>query len=279
MDYWVKAVKEDPNALFKAVNQAQKASEEIFRSINKLEHSEGWCARLLSIRQTTKNQNGRVVHVYEESIFDLLLDLYEDEYLLRFSQPRRGDNNSTPDILELRRFFGLSLWVSAVPAIIAIISVLLIHSRNFSPDSLSDLAAGALLFSMLWTSSCLSVDKIKPEVIKQEFRPEVTLSSVFYNNNIAFMINSNVKDAKEFLYRTSPDVNFHTAALITNQTNNTLQHGIINVPQKGITILRSNFLTQTIMKAIFGTSLLIWERYFLVYASNSFSILTSLGLL
>ena len=31
VDYWVKAVKEDPNALFKAVNQAQKASEEILK--------------------------------------------------------------------------------------------------------------------------------------------------------------------------------------------------------------------------------------------------------
>ncbi|MBQ3458898.1 MAG: DUF1738 domain-containing protein, partial [Synergistaceae bacterium] len=31
VDYWVKAIKEDPNALFKAVNQAQKASEEILK--------------------------------------------------------------------------------------------------------------------------------------------------------------------------------------------------------------------------------------------------------
>ena len=31
MDHWVKAVKEDPNALFRAVNQAQKASEEILK--------------------------------------------------------------------------------------------------------------------------------------------------------------------------------------------------------------------------------------------------------
>ena len=49
--------------------------------------------------------NGRTVQVYHKEIFDLLLDLYEDEYLLRFSQPRRGDNNSAPDILELRRFW------------------------------------------------------------------------------------------------------------------------------------------------------------------------------
>ena len=31
VDHWVKAIKEDPNALFKAVNQAQKASEEILK--------------------------------------------------------------------------------------------------------------------------------------------------------------------------------------------------------------------------------------------------------
>ena len=31
VDYWVKAVKEDPNALSRAVNQAQKASEEILK--------------------------------------------------------------------------------------------------------------------------------------------------------------------------------------------------------------------------------------------------------
>ena len=31
VDYWVKAVKEDPNALFKAVSHAQKASEEILK--------------------------------------------------------------------------------------------------------------------------------------------------------------------------------------------------------------------------------------------------------
>ena len=77
----------------------------IIRSINKLELSEGWCSRLLSIRETTKNQNGRNVQVYHKEIFDLLLDLYEDEYLLRFSEPRRGDNNSAPDILELRKFW------------------------------------------------------------------------------------------------------------------------------------------------------------------------------
>lgn len=77
----------------------------IIRSIDKLERSEVWCVRLLSIRETTKNQNGRIVNVYRKEIFDLLLDLYEDEYLLRFSQPRRGDNNSAPDIHELRRFW------------------------------------------------------------------------------------------------------------------------------------------------------------------------------
>ena len=43
VDHWVKAIKEDPNALFKAVNQAQKASEEIlkYERIREREQSEG----------------------------------------------------------------------------------------------------------------------------------------------------------------------------------------------------------------------------------------------
>lgn len=43
VDHWVKAIKEDPNALFKAVNQAQKASEEIlkYERVREREQAEG----------------------------------------------------------------------------------------------------------------------------------------------------------------------------------------------------------------------------------------------
>ena len=42
VDHWVKAVKEDPNALFRAVNQAQKASEEIlkYERVREREHAQ-----------------------------------------------------------------------------------------------------------------------------------------------------------------------------------------------------------------------------------------------
>lgn len=253
----------------------------IIRSINKLERSEGWCSRLLSIRETTKNQNGRNVQVYHKEIFDLLLDLYEDEYLLRFSQPRRGDNNSAPDILELRRFwqylkdfdnfnshvieqhkhlpdippmgwkdilsiiwhkvfslkvstvasfifavcfelarryFGVHLWVVIVPVTIAIISAVLIHNRKFSPDTLSDLGAGAIFFLFLWVSATLSVDRFNSQTTKQN----IILTPVRADNNsISFQINSNIHNVKEFLFRISPDKSFHSTGFLRQFNPNT----------------------------------------------------------
>ena len=280
----------------------------IIRSINKLERSEGWCARLLSIRQTTKNKNGRVVHVYEETIFDILLDLYEDEYLLRFSQPRRGDNNSAPDILELRSFWqylkdcdnfnshivqqqihlqdippmgwkdilsliwhkvfslkvstvasfifavcfelarrtlGVHLWFVIVPAAIAIISAVLIHKRKSSPDSLSDLGAGAIFFLLLWSSASLSVpdNGLKSNAEKQN----IILSTIRADNNdIHFNINHNIPNVKQFLYSISPDILFHSTGFLNrfNTDNNSpypelyipnsLSNGIIDIDLKFI---------------------------------------------
>lgn len=77
----------------------------IIRSIKKMENTESWCVRLLSLRENVKNANGRIVQVYQKEIFDLLLDLYEDEYLLRFSEPRRGDKDNAPEIKEVRSFW------------------------------------------------------------------------------------------------------------------------------------------------------------------------------
>ena len=77
----------------------------IIRSIKKMENTESWCVRLLALRENVKNSNGRTIQVYQKGIFDLLLDLYEDEYLLRFSEPRRGSKDSAPDIKEVRNFW------------------------------------------------------------------------------------------------------------------------------------------------------------------------------
>lgn len=250
----------------------------IIRSINKLELSEGWCSRLLSIRETTKNTNGRTVHVYHKEIFDLLLDLYEDEYLLRFSEPRRGNNSSAPDILELRRFwqymkdfdtfnshilkqqillpdippmnwkdilsliwnkvfnlristvasvifavcfeiarrfFGFHLWLAAIPAIISVICIILIHKRKFTPDTLSNIGAGALLITLLWFSATFSVDRFHYQTSKHNIILTPVRSS---NNSINFQINSNIINVKEFLYRISPDKSFHSTGFL-NQIN------------------------------------------------------------
>ena len=45
------------------------------------------------------------IEVYHQDIFDLLLDYYEEEYLLRFAEPRHGNIETAPDINELRHFW------------------------------------------------------------------------------------------------------------------------------------------------------------------------------
>lgn len=52
-----------------------------------------------------KSKTGIDIEVYYQDIFDLLLDYYEEEYLLRFAEPRHGNAESTPDMNELRRFW------------------------------------------------------------------------------------------------------------------------------------------------------------------------------
>lgn len=77
----------------------------IGRSLEKMEHSSAWRSRLLSTRENSKASSGLNVTVYRKEIFDLLLDLYEEEYLLRFSQPRHGDPENAPDEIEVRKFW------------------------------------------------------------------------------------------------------------------------------------------------------------------------------
>ena len=74
-------------------------------TLSNIERSQGWVSRLLPLRKQVKSANGNKIFVYSEEIFDLLIDRYEDEYLLRFSKPRRGNKDTAPDIEELRRFW------------------------------------------------------------------------------------------------------------------------------------------------------------------------------
>lgn len=77
----------------------------IRRTLLKFEQTEGWRVKLMAIRETAKAPSGLKIQVYHQEIFDLILDLYEEEYLLRFSEPRRGDKDNAPDINEVKRFW------------------------------------------------------------------------------------------------------------------------------------------------------------------------------
>ena len=77
----------------------------ITRTMHKMKVSEEWNNRLSSLRRNVKSDTGLDIEVYHQDIFDLLLDYYEYEYLLRFAEPRHGDIEDAPDINELRRFW------------------------------------------------------------------------------------------------------------------------------------------------------------------------------
>ena len=77
----------------------------ISRTLSRIERSEGWCSRLLAIRIPAKSANGNSIFVYQQEIFDLIFDKYEDEYLLRFSSPRWGSKDNAPDLDEIKRFW------------------------------------------------------------------------------------------------------------------------------------------------------------------------------
>ena len=246
----------------------------IIRTFYKIEFTEGYCAKLIALRETVKAKNGHNIPVYHKEIFDLIIDFYEYEYLLRFSEPRRGDKDNAPDINEIkrfwtylkdfnnynnyileqqkhlpdippmnlkdilsliwqkvfnikigtvcsvifavcfelvRRFLGINLWFAVIPFVISILCVFLIHKRKFKPDILSDIASGALLFTLLWISASLSVERFQYEPKKTE--PKIYLNPVNYNEKLYFTINSNIVP-NEYLYRISPDEKFSSTGFL-----------------------------------------------------------------
>ena len=251
-------------------------------TLSNIERSQGWVSRLLPLRKLVKSANGNKIFVYSEGIFDLLIDRYEDEYLLRFSKPRRGNQENAPDIEEVRKFwkylhdierhnellalrqqtelpdvpamslkdiialiwdkvfnirigtvaslvfavcfevarryFSISLWLSIVPITVICACIVLIH-RRYAPDTLSDIGAGALLFLMLWISGSLSLYKSEPPKATQN----ITLSTALSGDNILFNISAaHFSNIKEFLYRISPDAQFHSTGFLPqiNPKNN-----------------------------------------------------------
>ena len=77
----------------------------INRLFAKMEGLEGWCSKLLALRENSKAASGLNIHVYHGEVFDLIIDFYEEEYLLRFAKPRFGNVEKAPDIKEVHRFW------------------------------------------------------------------------------------------------------------------------------------------------------------------------------
>ena len=77
----------------------------ISRTLSSIVHSEEWNFRLIAIRKPVKSANGNSIFVYQKDIFDLIIDKYEEDYLLRFSCPRWGSKDNAPDINEIKRFW------------------------------------------------------------------------------------------------------------------------------------------------------------------------------
>ena len=259
-----------------------KNQSSISRTLSSIERSEDWNFRLIAIRKPVKSANGNSIFVYQQDIFDLIIDKYEEEYLLRFSSPRWGSKDNAPNLEEIKRFwnylkdfynlndyatyngkklfqdipqmslnnilsliwtkvfnfristissvifavgfelarrlFGFHLWLAAIPAFISILCVILILKRKFTPDTLSNIGAGAFLISLLWISATLSVDRFHYQTSKQN----IILTPVRSNNNsINFQINSNILNVKEFLYRISPDTSFHSTGFLQQINPNT----------------------------------------------------------
>lgn len=271
----------------------------ISRTLSSLEHSEGWNFRLIAVRKPVKSANGNSIFVYHQDIFDLIIDKYEEEYLLRFSNPRWGSKDNAPDFDEIKRFwnylkdfynvndfaiyrrkklfqdipqmnlnnilsliwnkvfnfristissvifavcfelvrrvFGIQIWFAAIPAVVSVICVILIHNRKFTPDTLSNIGAGALLITLLWISAALSVDRLHTQNVKHN----IILTPVRANNmdirekltrNINFQINSNINNVKDFFYRISPDKSFHSTGFLNQINPNT------NLPYPALSI-------------------------------------------
>lgn len=71
-----------------------------------IERTEDWNFRLIAIRKPFKSANGNSIFFYQQDIFDLIIDKYEEEYLLRFSSSRWGSKYNAPDLEEIKKVSG-----------------------------------------------------------------------------------------------------------------------------------------------------------------------------
>lgn len=75
------------------------------RTLVKMQETDGWSARLVALRKLVGKSEVAPVYAYRKGIFDLVIDYYEEDYLLRFTKPRRGAPRAAEDEEEIRRFW------------------------------------------------------------------------------------------------------------------------------------------------------------------------------
>jgi len=77
----------------------------VSRTLVKMTEAEGWGARLVALRRVIGKNEAAPVYAYGEGIFELIIDYYEEDYLLRFTKPRRGKSPGTDEAEEIRSFW------------------------------------------------------------------------------------------------------------------------------------------------------------------------------
>ena len=71
----------------------------ISRVIQRMERSPGWRSRLEALSVDSMSANNNAVKIYRSGIFDLIFDKYEEEYLSRYTRPRRGNSVDSKEVL------------------------------------------------------------------------------------------------------------------------------------------------------------------------------------
>lgn len=261
----------------------------VTRVLSKMERSEAWRARLFALRKLVRESGSAPIHVYGRGVFDLIVDYYEEEYLRRFTEPRRGIAADADTVREIRRFWSclkaaertgsrhslvdaeppglpevppmgwgealrlifsrvfslrtgtlfavlfalgyelsrrwsfLYLWLPAAAVLVFLICLPILRRGRLEPSHVASLAAGALLFCLLWLVGLLSSDgtvhtlgrtiSVRPLGYNLVLDPQVLDSG-----RVRFVITTDAPDAAQFHYRISPDVEFRSTGSLP-QTN------------------------------------------------------------
>ena len=83
---------------------------------------------------------------------------------------------------------------------------------------MSNLGAGALLISILWISTALSVDRLNPET--EKIISVIELTPVLAGNNVYFNIKSNIENVSEYFYCISPDEKYRSTGFVSSIKEN-----------------------------------------------------------